>query len=143
MNGKNSSDDFINGSYPESQNEIRQVIESIIKDAETKNIEGLKAVHLNSGKFSKFGPRNFGRQNLESTNESEETFFSSIENYKQDIVDLKVDVFGDFAIATYYPQVSFVQDGQEKKGNGRQTFVFLKTDKGWKIVHEHGTPKIQ
>lgn len=28
-----------------------------------------------------------------------------------------------------------------KYASGRQTLVFLKTNVGWKIVHEHGTPK--
>lgn len=142
-NKKHDRDDLINDSYPEAQVEIEEVIKSIVNDAETKNIEGLKSAHLNSDKFSKFGPRNFNRQNLANTNTSEEKFFGSIENYKQEIVDLKIDVFGEVAVATYYPKVSFIQDGQEKKGSGRQTFVFLKTDKGWKIVHEHGTPKGQ
>jgi ketosteroid isomerase-like protein len=54
---------------------------------------------------------------------------------------LKIDVFGDIGIATYYPHVSFVQDGERKTGSGRQTLVFLKTNDGWKLVHEHGTPK--
>ena len=127
--------------YPDVQEEIREVINSIVNDAEMANIEGLKDIHLKSEKFSKFGPRNFDRQDLEKTNSSEEAFFGSIENYRQEIVDLKVDVFGEVAIATYYPHVSFIKDGQEMKGSGRQTFVFVKTEEGWKLVHEHGTPK--
>jgi len=139
----NDQDDPIHNPFPDTQAEIRAVINSIVKDAETVNVEGLKEIHLNSEKFTKFGPRNFNRQDVGSTNESEEAFFGSIANYKQEIVDLKVDVFGEVAIATYYPHVSFIQDGQEKKGSGRQTFVFLKTNDGWKLVHEHGTPKAQ
>ena len=133
--------DLINDSFPVEQTEIREVIKSIVKDAETANIEGLQAAHLSSDKFTKFGPRSFDRQDVASTNKSEATFFGSNSNYKQEIKDLKIDVFGDIGIATYYPHVSFVQDGVEKSGSGRQTLVFLKTKKGWKIVHEHGTPK--
>lgn len=55
--------------------------------------------------------------------------------------DVKIDVFGDLAIATYYPHFSFVKDGQKIEGMGRQTLVFLKTDQGWKIIHEHGAPQ--
>ena len=105
----------------------------------TANIEGLKAAHLVSDKFTKFGPRNFNRQDVASTNESEAAFFTSISDLNMEVKDLKIDVFGDFGIATYYPHFSFVQDGEEKKGSSRQTLVFLKTKKGWKIVHEHGT----
>lgn len=133
--------DLINDKFPEAQVEIQEFIKSIVKDAETANIEGLKAAHLVSEKFTKFGPRNFDRQDVISTNHSEEAFFGSITNYKQEIKDLKIDVFGDIGIATYFPYVSFVQDGEAKSGSGRQTFVLLKTENGWKIIHEHGTPK--
>jgi len=132
---------LINDSFPVAQAEIREAIKSIVKDAETANIEGLQTVHLVSDKFTKFGPRSFDRQDVASTNESEAAFFGSISNFKQEIKDLKIDVFGDIAIATYFPHVSFVQDGEEKSGSGRQTLVFLKMLEGWKIVHEHGTPK--
>jgi ketosteroid isomerase-like protein len=111
-----------------------------VKDAETANIEGLQSVHLNSDKFTKFGPRSFNRQDVTGTNKTEAAFFGSISNYRQEVKELKIDVFGDVAIATYYPHVSFEQDGEEKSGSGRQTLVFLKTVEGWKIVHEHGTP---
>ncbi|UCF64846.1 MAG: DUF3225 domain-containing protein, partial [bacterium] len=84
---------------------------------------------------------NFYRQDVTSTNKSEEEFFGTITNYKQEIKDLKIDVFGDFAIATYYPHVSYIQNGFEKSGSGRQTFVFIRTENGWKIIHEHGTPR--
>lgn len=133
--------DIEKDSFPEAQAEIRQAIKTIVSDAETANIAGLKAAHLASDKFTKFGPRNFYRQDVNSTNNSEEEFFGTISNYKQEVKELKIDVFGDVAIATYYPHVSFSQNGIEKSGSGRQTLVFLKTEFGWKIIHEHGTPK--
>lgn len=133
--------DIINDPFPEAQAELSELVKSIMKDAMTANIEGLQAVHLDSDKFTKFGPRSFDRQDVASTNKSEAAFFSSISNFKQEIKDLKIDVFGNIGIVTYYPQVSFVMDGEEKKVSGRQTLVFLKTTNGWKIIHEHGTPK--
>ena len=137
----NPKPDLIKNPFTKEKAEIQEVIKSIVKDAETANIVGLKKAHLVSDKFTKFGPRSFDRQDVASTNESEAAFFGSISNFKQEIRDLKIDVFGDIGIATYYPHVSFVQDGNEKIGSGRQTLVFLKTSKGWKIIHEHGTPK--
>ena len=64
----------------------------------------------------------------------------AVSNYKQEVRDLKIDVFDDVAIATYYPHFSFIINGEGKEGSGRQTLVFLSTGDGWKIVHEHGTP---
>ena len=133
--------DLINDQFPEAQAELREVVASIVKDAMTANIEGLQAAHLVSDKFTKFGPRTFDRQDVASTNESEAAFFGAISNFKQEVAELKIDVFGDVGIATYYPHVSFVQDGEKKEGSGRQTLVFLKTENGWKIVHEHGTTR--
>jgi ketosteroid isomerase-like protein len=133
--------DPINDSFPEAQSEIREAVKAIVNDAETANIVGLQTAHLVSDKFTKFGPRNFERQDVTSTNESEAAFFGSISNFKQETRDLKIDVFGDVGIATYYPHVSFMLDGEEKTASGRQTLVFLKTEDGWKIIHEHGTPK--
>jgi hypothetical protein len=138
---KSSNRNLTNNHFPKAQTEIREAVKSIVKDAETANIDGLKAAHLISNKFTKFGPRNFDRQDLESTNISEAAFFRSISNFKQEVKDLKIDVFGDIGIATYYPHVSFEQNGETKQASGRQTLVFLKTKVGWKIVHEHGTPK--
>lgn len=133
--------DLISDPFPEAQAELREVVKSIANDIMTANIEGLKAAHLVSEKFTKFGPRSFDRQDVASTNESEAAFFSSVSNMSYEVKELKIDVFGDIGIATYYPHVSFMENGKEKKASGRQTLVFLRTANGWKIVHEHGTTK--
>jgi hypothetical protein len=122
-----------------SEAELRAVVQSIAVDAMTANIEGLQSIHLDSEKFSKFGPRSFERQDLSSTNRSEAAFFSSVADMKYEANDLKIDVFDDVGIVTYYPHVTFTKDGEPKEVHGRQTLVFLKTPDGWKIVHEHGT----
>jgi len=141
LSNRPDQEELIKEPYLSVQKEITEVINSIIKDAEEANIEGLRSAHLESVKFSKFGPRNFNRQDVTCTNESEAAFFGSISNYKQEVRDLKIDVFDDVAVATYYPHVSYVLHGEEIKGSGRQTFVFLNTQDGWKLVHEHSTPK--
>lgn len=124
---------------PQAQAEIRAVIDSIAADIMTANISGLQDIHLDSDKFTKFGPRQFERQDVAATNASEAVFFSSISNANYEVEDLKIDVIGDVGIATYYPRVSFERDGEAVRVTGRQTLVFLNTEDGWKIVHEHGT----
>lgn len=121
--------------------ELRQAVEAIAQDAMTGNVEGLKNAHLLSDEFTKFGPRSFERQNVQKANASEEAFFSSVTDLTYDVRDLKVDIFGDIGVVTYYPHVTFHRDGQPFQVTGRQTLVFLKTTAGWKIVHEHGTPR--
>jgi ketosteroid isomerase-like protein len=133
--------DLIDDPFPDSQAELREVVASIGRDVMAADIEALQAIHLDSPKFTKFGPRSFERQDVASTNESEATYVNSVSNMSYEAKDLKIDVFGDVAVVTYYPNVSFVKDGREKKVSGRQTLVFLRTASGWKIVHEHGTIK--
>jgi len=51
-----------------------------------------------------------------STNEVEAAFFGSISNYREEVKDLKIDVFGKIGIATYYSHISFVQDVGRRRG---------------------------
>jgi len=45
---KQANEDLINNNFPKAQEEIRKVINSIVLDAETANIEGLQSIHLGS-----------------------------------------------------------------------------------------------
>jgi len=130
---------LVSDTFPASQAELREAVFSIAEDIMAANIEGLQTVHLVSEKFTKFGPRKFERQDVAGANASEAAFFSSINNVNYRIDDLKIDVFGDVGIVTYYPHVTFSKENEPRVVDGRQTLVFLKTDDGWKIVHEHGT----
>ena len=78
-----------NETFPESQTEIKEVINGIVRDAQTANLEGLTSLHLQSDKFTKFGPRRFERQDVNQTNESESAHFGSVENFKMEVKDLK------------------------------------------------------
>lgn len=131
----------IEDSDPEAQAELAEVVRGLAADIMAANVEGLQSIHLDSEKFTKFGPRNFERQGVAATNESEAAFFTSISETDYRVEDLRIDVFGPTAVVTYYPRLSFVQDGEPRSVSGRQTLVFLRTSDGWKIVHEHGTPR--
>ncbi len=131
--------DIVNDPFPEAQEEVLATMRRIHQDAVSGNVGALRFHHLNSPKFSKFGPRKHERQTFEETRESEVSFFSSITDFTIDPRDMRVDVFGDVAVVTYYPHVTFKKDGKKMKGNGRQTVVFVKTTEGWLIAHEHGT----
>ena len=120
LNGKTSQQDIVISTFEEEEQELRGVISMIVRDAETANLEGLKNIHLDSDKFTKFGPRNFERQDVDKTNDSELAFFGTASSYKEKVEDLKIDVFGEVGIVTYYRVVSFEQDGEEQNVNLRQ-----------------------
>ncbi len=136
-----SKRDLVNDNFTDAQAELKVVLKNIYDDAMTANIEGLTTSHLISPKFTKFGPRSFERQTAEQTNDSEASFFSSLSDLNVELKDIKIDVFGDVAVTTFYPHFTFMRDGSEVNGSSRQTLIFLKTDEGWKIIHEHGTSK--
>ena len=125
---------------PEVEKEIRGVVIKIWEDAVRGDTASLKAAHLNSPKFTKFGPRIAVRQDVESTNKTEAEHFISITDGNFRIEDLKVDIFGDVAITTFYNNYSFIKNNISVKGKGRVTLVFLNTEEGWKIIHEHSSP---
>jgi ketosteroid isomerase-like protein len=135
-----ASEELAQAPFPAAQAELERVIQGLAEDNMSRDIERIQALHLDSEKFSKFGPRSFERQDVDSANESEAAFFGSLEAVDYQVKDLKIDVFGDVAVVTYYPQVAFIRDGEQTRASGRQTLVFLHTEAGWKIVHEHGTP---
>ena len=113
--------------------------EEVRQNAVNGNVAALRVHHLNSPKFSKLGPRRHERQTVEECNESEAAFFSSITDFRVDPKDMKVAVFGDVAVMSYFPHVTFKKDGVAMKGHGRQTIVWVKTGQGWLVAHEHGT----
>jgi len=127
--------------FPEAQAELREVLHQIINDCETANVAGLRNSHLNSDKFTKFGGRSYDRENFEQCTASETANVTSGQDYKYDVSDLKIDVFGEVAVMTYYGRVSREVDGEAVRYSWRQTLVFLKTADGWKIIHEHQSRK--
>jgi ketosteroid isomerase-like protein len=131
--------DIVHDRFSEAEEEVRAAMRKLRHDVVTGNVEAFQSHHLDSPKFSKFGPRKHERQTVEETNASEKSFWASVTDVTLDTRDMRVDVFGDVAVVTYYPHVTFKKDGKMMTGDGRQTLVFVKTNDGWLIAHEHGT----
>lgn len=126
---------------PDAQVELRKVLNNILRDAETANINGLREGHLDSAKFTKFGGGSFERINFDQCIKAETANVRSREALEMEAKGVKVDVFGNVAIVTCYLHIGFQHDGQPKRRIVRNTLAFLNTEDGWKIIHEHNTPK--
>ena len=107
-NQTESNDSAINES--ELEKELHGAVIKVWEDANNGNITELKSAHLNSPKFSKFGPRIAERQNVESTNKSETEHFLSISDARLVIKNLKIDIFENVGIATFYNNYSFIKN---------------------------------
>ena len=128
--------------FPEAQAELRELLAKMTNDCETANVEGLRDVHLRTEKFTKFGGGDiYERLNYEECVNGETKAITSVEDYKSETRDVKIDVFGEVAVVTFYPHRVVKKNGNVLRYSTRQTLVFLKTAEGWKIVHEHQSPK--
>jgi ketosteroid isomerase-like protein len=132
---------FTSGQEPieELSEELKLVVLDVWNDANNRDIESLKSAHFNSPRFSKFGPRVSERQNVDETNSSESEHFSSIKDVDLKIDDLKIDIFDNVGVITFYNNYSFIKNSKSVNGKGRVTLVFYNTHDGWKIVHEHSS----
>ncbi len=140
-NESEDSSNLLSSLRPEE--ELRETVSKIWEDAANGDTVALKRAHLNSPKFSKFGPRVALRQDVESTNRTESEHFSSVVDASFSIEELKVDLFGEVAVTTFYNNYSFTKNNSKIEGKGRVTLIFLQTEDGWKIIHEHSSPFIE
>ena len=86
-------------------------------------------------------PRVLERQGFADMIADEIKAVSAAQDLSIEFRDLKIDVFGDVAIATSYPLFTFKDpDGKPGVREARMTLVWVKTPDGWKIVHEHSSP---
>ena len=127
-------------SEAEMEKELRQAVMKVWENAKNSNIPELKSAHFNSPKFTKFGPRNAERQDVSQTNKTETEHVLLIKDANLIIEDLKIDIFDKVGITTFYNNYSFIKNDNMIQGKGRVTLAFLRTEDGWKIIHEHSSP---
>ncbi len=132
--------DLVNDEFPEAKQEVIKTFGEMAQSIKDGDLDKLISFHAYSPKFTEFKngeARNGGKENeiYERT-----TFGSVTEVIKFDANDLQVAVYGDVA------NVTFHSDFQLKFGedlvviNDQITLLFVKTDNGWKMVHEHHSP---
>lgn len=131
--------DIINDQFPEDQAAITQILDDIYKSAQAKDLEKLASFHWYGPKFSDFKD-GLPRGNAEQNKQSEQAVFSAVSNLEYDLRDVKVDVFGDVAVATFHGYFEGDMGENHVTMQLQGTLVFAKTDKTWKIVHEHFSP---
>ena len=133
-------EDLINTDYPEKKQEVIETWDAIEQSLRDGDIDKLISFHGYSPKFTEY--KNGEAVNGAEANETFErnTFGAVTEVVKFDTEDFKVSVYGDVA------NVTFQTDFHLKFGdnlviiNEQTTLLFVKTNDGWKIVHEHHSP---
>jgi ketosteroid isomerase-like protein len=122
---------------------IRDLIYKYFQLAKTKEIE--KIEEFIDPSFTKFGDSPpYDRRDFERALMLEQLQFASLSDYDFKIEDLKTELVGDAAIATFIMQVTgmIVDDysfrGTTINNKARATVVLHKDKSGrWKMVHQH------
>ncbi|MGB5692951.1 MAG: nuclear transport factor 2 family protein [Flavobacteriaceae bacterium] len=130
--------DIVKDDFPESQQEIKQVLDGIFQSFKDKDADKLIAYHVYGPKFTEFrndGPR-FGSVGNE---EYERGFVGAIEDWDSNLNDLKIDVFGEVAVVTFEADFRPTMQAEVVQIWANVTLVFVKTNGEWKITHEHFT----
>jgi ketosteroid isomerase-like protein len=129
-----------------TKKEVTAFITSYFEVGKSKEITTLSKFFATPQYFSKFDESPpYTRQDSDDAFMYEQARFANISDYEYKIDDLRIDVIGFIAIATFYLSYRgvFVNDysfeGSSVVGRSRVTMVIGKFGDEWKIVHHHAS----
>ena len=129
--------DLVNTEFPEAKQEVMETFGAIAQSIKDGDIDKLISFHAYSPKFTEFKngePRNGG----EANEVYERNLFGSVtEVVKFDAKDLQIAVYGDVANLTFHSDFHLKFGEDLVIVNDQITLLFVKTNNGWKMVHEH------
>ena len=124
--------------------DVEGTIRAFFEAGKNKDLTALADFHAPRDQFTKFDENPpYSRQNSDEAFVYEQAAFANISDYDYSIADLRVDLLGDVAVASFHLRYSgmFVNDysfeGSPVRARSRVTMVLERTAKGWKMVHEH------
>ena len=132
--------DLVNDEFPEAKQEVMQTFGAIAQSIKDGDLDKLIAFHAYSPKFTEF--KNGEPRNGSEANEAHErTVFGAVtEVVKFDAKDLQIAVYGEVANLTFHSDFHLKFGEDLVIVNDQITLLFVKTDNGWKMVHEHHSP---
>lgn len=132
--------DLITPEFPEAKQEIMETFGAIAQSIKDGDLDKLISFHAYGPKFTEF--KNGEPRNGDIANEVHErnVFGSVTEVVKFEAKDLKIAVYGHVANLTFHSdfQLKFGEDLVIV--NDQITLLFVETNDGWKMVHEHHSP---
>jgi ketosteroid isomerase-like protein len=130
----------LSADQPEARAQILTRLNEVFDAAEKKDLARLDSYHLYGPKFTKYAPEAAGRLDGAAARQGEHEGVSRVDGLDMRAEDLKIDVFGQSAVATFRMAYSFkVGEGTTNKA-ALSTLVFVRDHGAWKIVHEHFSP---
>ncbi len=136
-----AGENVITDLFPEAQAAVERRLQEIMDAAQTKDVDRLESYHHYGPKFTKFDDfEPLERQDAEATRRLEREAILGVEEFSPQVVDLKVDVFGPVALATFVMAYDVAADGERHAFRARATMVFANEGGEWLVVHEHFSP---
>ena len=132
--------DILNDEFPEAQQEVMETFGAIAQSIIDGDMDKLISFHAYGPKFTEF--KNGEPRNGDVANEAHErnVFGSVTEVIKFEAKDLKIAVYGVVANLTFHSDFHLMFGDDLVIVNDQITLLFIKTDDGWKMVHEHHSP---
>ncbi|MBT8188571.1 MAG: nuclear transport factor 2 family protein [Croceitalea sp.] len=132
--------DLLNDEFSEAQKAVSMTLDSIVQSVKDGDLDRLIAFHAYGPKFTEF--KNGEVRNGDKENEDFErgVFGSVTEISKFDFNDTKIAVYGDIANVTTHTDFHLKFGEEMAVINDQMTLLFLNTDDGWRIIHEHHSP---
>ena len=125
---------------PEDRLAVETALQNVLDAAKSGDADLLASHHLYGPKFTKFDDMEpLDRQEAEAAREGEDGI-AGVEDFHYRVEDLRIDVFGPAAIATFVLDYGFRADADEISARARSTLVFVADGPAWKIAHEHRSP---
>src|SRR5215470_16068492 len=140
MGGCVSSSSRLSADHPTERAQIARLLTDIFDAAQSKDMVRLDSYHWYGPKFTKFGSDSSGRQDAAAARKGEHDGLAAISDLSMQPRNLKIDVFGDVAIATFVLEANFRTGSGLVQKEDRATMLFVKKDGVWKITHEHFSP---
>lgn len=132
--------DLLNDEFPDAKQEIRMTLDSIAQSVKDGDLDRLISFHAYSPKFTEFKNGEVRNGGMENEEFERGVFGSVTEISKFDMNDTKIAVYGDIANVTTHTDFHLKFGEDSAVVNDQVTLLFLKTDNGWRIVHEHHSP---
>ncbi|MFL1011748.1 YybH family protein [Flavisericum labens] len=132
--------ELINAQFPKAEKEVMETFGAIAQSIKDGDIDKLISFHAYGPKFTEF--KNGEPRNGSEANEAHErsVFGSVTEVVKFDAKDLKIAVYGHVANLTFHSDFHLKFGEDLVIVNDQITLLFVNTNDGWKMVHEHHSP---
>ena len=136
---RNSKEWYV-AEFPEAKAEVEATFMAVLQSLKDGDIDKLISFHAYGPKFTEFKngePRNGGEENEAY---ERQVFGAVTEVVKLEANNLLVAAYGEVANLTFHSDFHLKFGEDLVIVNDQITLLFVKTNDGWKMVHEHHAP---